>query len=299
MLLNNVSPFFNVIFNNCTYIFFPILFALFPLDVEKIGHVKYILIFSLLFVFLELLLYGLGILHYKNSANEMLAGQNYNGVMRISTTVGSATGTAILVIMLGALGTLYFKVRSGLNILVLIITTIAVLLTVSRGSILAWFLFLIYYIDFYFFKNKNFVKKMGNLFVIVIIALVFANSKFVAPVMQRSTDLKENVTTGRDVRYEKGLNIYSKSKVIGVGFGQVFPDKSIQKIVGKEYRAAPHNSYIVILAELGVLGICFFALLVWSMGSGLILKNPYSIFSLLLLVISFNTEGVPLSAEFL
>lgn len=292
----------NVVISNFSFVYFPVLFLCFPLNRNQAEHTKWIVITANIILALEVILFSTGTLNYTSSAGNNLTDNLYEqgGIFRISTTVGAATGTGVVISVLGIIITSCYKINLKIKYLLIFLFTIAVFFTISRGSILLWGLYLLILFYYSFYKYFNYNKRILSI-IIAISSLSILNSYGIFdPIKERTESLKyDDVTTGRDDRYQKAIKIFDESNYIGVGSGQVFPEKSIKKYVGKEYNMAPHNTYLTYLAEIGIIGLTLILILylytLFNIDYSLIISKMFPF----ILLLSYNTEGCIVTAEFL
>jgi O-antigen ligase len=286
------------LFNDLNYCYFAILYLLFPLSKEEIGFTKWPMILCTLFLNLEVILYSLGILSY-GAINDSSV-QSFGGVMRISTSIGAATGTAVILMMISAISVSVYKISKMLRWILLLIGTIGVFFTVSRGAIISWSVFVLVFIYVKYLRNVTLTKKIGSF---ISIAFLFGAFYFLGafnPLIERNAEKGDvNVTSGRDVRVEAAMRMYHASHEIGVGLGQVFSDKSVSNIIKSNHKMAPHNTYVTVLAEQGFIGAFLFILLFLVILFYLDRKNIMSFLFLLILLVNFNTEAIVLHAEYM
>lgn len=283
-----------------SWLYITVIFVFFPLSKTQLECTKFFIIPALLVICLEVVLYSLGILHYTSSSGEMLRGQEYGGISRISTTIGAATGTALIILILGIICTSKYKIPLWLKVCIYLLVSISIIFTISRGSIITWLVYLFCSALFWWLSKGVVVKKV---FVPVFVIGVVATSNYLGlfdPLVQRNEMLSSSkqIESNRDVLRAKSLNIASVSYYLGVGLGQVFPEKSISELIHSNYRTAPHNTYLVVLAELGVFGLILFLFVIGKMLFSLNYTKVSSISFAVLLLVNFNSEGVMLFPEF-
>lgn len=156
----------------------------------------------------------------------------------------------------------YIKFLVGLGIIIIISS---IFLTFSRA---AWFagsivslIFLGYYLHFYLKKRYSKLNLVIILTAIVVSCgtIYFAYS---AMLVSRAT---ENINTtainSRSFYNKNGLEIFSKAPLLGVGVGNyvVAADDSFD-LESWQYQP-PHNIFIFLAAELGILGVALFIII--------------------------------------
>lgn len=245
---------------------------------------------------LEVLLCSTGILTMYNQ-NE-LTSQSVGGFLRVTTTAGASTGTACIVYGLTVICTLLIKNRKY-RIFVFVCGVVSALLTVSRGGIAAF----AFYVLLWLFKTMKENKKgtFKYVFVLVLFLFIFYWFGFFDAIIERNNTLvnsKYGITSGRDEHIKRTMLDFQENGhfLFGVGISNVFPSielrLAMQEGVKLLHANAPHNTYILILAETGWIGL-FLSVVFWIM---VIVQNRtnWKIISSLLpiLVILFNTETV-------
>jgi len=297
---NNNSEIILPITSCFSWLYLTIIFVFFPLSKEQIEISKYIMIPTLLFLCVEILLYSLGIIQYTSSSGKELEAQEYADIYRISTTIGAATGSALIIMILGIVCTTRYKIPKWLKFTIYIITSVSILFTISRGAILTWTLYLILAFAIYFFSNGFTLKKYLFLFFLAGLLIEFNHLGVFEPLVQRTAQLSydNQVESGRDVLRKKTMNIISESYYMGVGLGQVFPDKDVLNRIHSSHKTAPHNSYLIIFAELGFVGLVLFLFMLIMMSLYLDYSKAAFWAWVFLLLVNFNTEGVLLHSEF-
>lgn len=287
--------------NNClNWIYLSLLFIRCPLNYKQIENTKYFIIPTLLFLCLEYIVFSTGLLTYQAETGNDISGVEYSGIMRISSTIGGSTGTAIILCILGIICSSCYKLPNKLIFISIIISTIAIFFTVSRSSIILWVLYLFILFYYRYFHSTPLYKKIISVIVALGIIMALDSYGVFSPVIERSEILVNNneVLSGRDDRRNKALEIAEDSYWLGVGAGQVFPDKSVREIMSPTHYLAPHNFYMVILSEHGIVPLIMVLLLLFTMVRKLRFSQSQNIGFLLLLIISFNSEGIIADAEF-
>lgn len=297
---NNNSEVILPISSDFSWIWVTIIFVFYPLSKEQMEKTKYIMIPTLIILCIETMLYSFGILHYTSSTGDELSHQEYANIFRISTTIGAATGTALILMILGFICTSKYKISTGLKVFLYVVTSISILLTISRGSIFTWCVYLLAAILIYFFSKGISVKKFFFVFLVLGALLGFYHHGFFNPLIERNAQLSysANIESNRDYLRENALRFARDSHYMGVGLGQVFPNKDVSSSINSVYKTAPHNCYLIILAELGILGLALFLLMIIMMTLHLDFSSAASIGWIGLLLVNFNTEGVILHSEF-
>ena len=243
---------------------------------------------------LEVLLYSSGILTSYQGTELTTDLEDYGGIERISTTAGAATGTACdlyLMIVLCMMTTSNKKRR----LFVFAIGFVALLLTVSRGGIFAMF----FYLAFSIIDRMKNTRHKSKIVVTTIVALgVIYYVRLFNPFLDRLQVKNESsdMSSGREALAAMTLNNYYQNAdvlALGLGFANVYPSTEIQHAgYIPTWPGAPHNMYVLTLAEQGWLGLL---LTVWIILIILfsVRKNKTLLFSLIpVFLILYNTETV-------
>lgn len=292
---------FNLIINSFSFIYIPFIYINWPLNRDGLEKIKITLLVSLLILCGEVLLYSLGILAYTTADGDDLTAGLYDtgGIMRISTTVGAATGTAIIILMLGCIITGYYQMGKVKLYSLFILITVTLLFTVSRGSLLIWLL----YIGIYAFKklsDLSFLKKIGFMIVLAVSLVVLNNQGVFEPLKYRMETNRTDVTTGRDDLNNEAIRLIEGTGYFGVGIGNVFPEKNIQYKFNVPHYIGMHNTYLTYVAEIGLIGLFFLLMFYLSViGQLRFHKIPLSLVVICVLLISFNTEAVFVDQEYI
>ena len=287
-IVNDIDGLILVMFNNQSFIISAIIYILFPLPNRFIKNTKYVIIPTALILAFEVILYSLGIVEYEKELGYL----EYGGITRISTTVGAATGTGIAIAMLGAIILSYYDLSLKYKIAFILLFSLSILFTISRGSILLWGLFIIFYTYKTYYSNSSFIVRINFLVVVSIIIAILNWMGAFNPVVERSNDLVDNFDTGRIEKVENVIVLFQNSNGFGIGSGQTKLDKSISNLVTRSTSLGAHNYYLSALAELGVIGLGLIIFFILIIVSDFNFKNTISFFSILLLLITFPTEPV-------
>lgn len=288
-----------IIINNLSFVWLTIIYLLRPLTPKELARTRPLMLFALLFLVGEVLLYGFGVLHYTSATNDELLGQDYGGIMRISTTVGAATGTAVVIGLLGAINLTIYKLSMCSRIVLIVVSTIGVFFTMSRGSSLVWAIFLLIYFYMHFFKHYRFAKKVKSTIVLLVCLAAFNSLGGFTPILSRIEHMNssDDVYASRDSKFEISKKMISESEPWGYGLAQVMPEKSVEKDHWPPYHFAPHNMYTLVTIELGWPGIILFIRLFMFLLALLSYRNPLSYYIVLTFLITGNTESVLLDSE--
>ena len=277
------------LFNGLLYFYALSLALNFTLTAPQCEILKKVLLISLILFSLEIFLFATGIVAFS-----AIQGTEISGIFRISTTAAAATGSAGLVFMLGVI-VFYFYEKRIWGYIALAMTLISILLLSTRGALLAFCIFIVLYLFKYIKKSfKTFLKLFCSLSLLFIIAYKLG---YIDPIMERMQQSIEehDVTSGRDVLIDNVLTDFNENNnpITGLGIGNVYPTKDVRICnIVPSFSGAPHNTYILVLAEQGVLGILFFVLF-WFI-TLIKTRNKEILFPALLAVvlILFNVETI-------
>lgn len=293
----------NIFVNDFAFIYSFVLFFYFPLPLKILDKCKYLMLGALFVLSLEVILYSTGLMSYTSAAGtDLLEGQYETaGIFRVSTTIGAATGSAIIIAALGMLCSSFFYFNSLTRIFVLLLTTVTIFMTISRGSIIVWGIYLLFYIYVSFLKNTTFEQRIKVFIVSTIVIIGAVNMGLFAPVMERQSRLNEseNVYAGRDSKNDFMLGYIAENDYFGSGAGMFYPDKCLQgKYETKNnWGHSPHNSYLLILAELGIIGLLLFIIIYVGVIIDLDYSQPIAMTIPFVFLINFSTENFTLYQE--
>jgi Lipid A core - O-antigen ligase and related enzymes len=296
--LNDYSDRWSILFFNQAIVLIPIIMLLLPLYNIQIKFLKYIFLFTLLILILEIILYSLGIFEYED-----LSGGEFSGIFRINTTIGASTGTGVIVFMLGAfVYENYIKNSNKIFIfLFFILWVTSIFFTVSRGSILSILLLLIVIT----YKNIINFSLKKRLFFISSIILLFCFLNYLGvfePILERQNIMIEenDVTSGREIRQQIAINIFNESPLYGVGNGNVYPSKELMITdYPSTHAMSPHNFWLTILAENGILGLIILFIFYVSVMKRLNYEKYTSWAIIITIVVLMNVENVFIHDEYI
>ena len=297
--LKGITYSFDLLINNLSFIWLSLLFLLFPLSPNQIQLTKPFFVTALCILIAEVIIYSLGIMTYKTAAGAALKGQDYDGIMRISTTIGAATGTAVIIGLLGAVVLCTYQWSSKSKIIWIIAISIGVYFTMTRGTSLIWTLFIIYYFYINFLKGVNKTTKLRYISIGIILVLLFYSAGGMDPILNRVDHMEKSgdAGSGRESKWIKSMKMIEESAPWGYGLGQVQPEKAIEMQYKTPHHFAPHNVYTLISIELGYWGIIIFILFIFFIMSGTYYKSSLAVYLWLLWLINSNTESFILESE--
>jgi O-antigen ligase len=171
------------------------------------------------------------------------------------------------------------------NLLILLVGALAIILTLSRVSILL--LFFVVFGKLFFFLIKKMNRLNFSLFVLVIL-LSISYIIFFSPISERFfISLSEQSFLQRKELFEVGIKMFWQSPIIGIGlnnFLSTLPSYlSQQKVL---FIQPVHNIYLLTLSQLGLVGFIFLFYLL-SLATKRIIKNKNFLLLVLLAEILF------------
>ena len=144
------------------------------------------------------------------------------------------------------------EIKRSLGIIIALVEFFALLVTQSRATWLAFFVFASFTLVRYMINAKS-VKKMA--YIGVFIALIAVTTYMFLPAFEWLINIKARSFYERIDQYREGIEYFLDSPIFGSGFGVYFatsPDHVL------------HNGWITILYSTGLVGISIF-LIVWTL----------------------------------
>jgi len=141
------------------------------------------------------------------------------------------------------------------NFLLILICGIALIITSSRASWLATVNGIYFSLIFFLLLTKGKLKKLlaGIFLILFILQFISIMSKF-----KRIVDMKlydDESVYGRYLLWETGINMWKDNFITGVGIGNYILYQRKYAPKGAWLQDTPHNLYILILCEQGIIGI--------------------------------------------
>ena len=295
-IFNQCDGFIDILFGGQWFTYCGLLYLLYPMNKRMIENTKFIIIPTLIILCLEVILFSLGILTYTVD----LGSQQYGGVTRISTTIGAATGTAVILCFIGAMVLSLYNIKATYKLILGILSSVAIFFTASRGSSAVWLLYIgVYIYANYIYKSK--LSKKISISMLAICGVLILNQFGVFdPLLDRQSQLsaESNLLTSRDELVDRAMVVARNSNYIGVGQAQVNRCKGLTEYVSSDNIVGVHNYYICTLAENGIMGLLLLIVFVLVMLKHLNYKNSLSFLIVLIFLVTFNTEPVFSYEEF-
>jgi O-antigen ligase len=180
------------------------------------------------------------------------------------------------------------------NILFVPLAALAVLITASRGAIVA--LIPVVLLVIYYLINYDWTKSTKyNVILLTILSSVLAVSSsaiFSKDRFRYITSIPDEVLvgdiSGRQPIWEAGIVAFSRAPIFGYGAGAY--KYAVEPILGSQVSA--HNSFISIIVELGVFGFALYSLVIYVVyKSALITQHPATWVTILLVWIMLSLSN--------
>lgn len=169
----------------------------------------------------------------------------------------------------------------GSYLTLLFLTFFAVLVDAGRSVTLAYTAFVLLIIAF----NKN--ARLPLIFIYAMSWSAYSSLTYIANLPSSSLNIARESSSGRIDLWINALQCWSQHPVIGCGFYQLerFP----------RLPAHPHNLFVQILSETGLIGFAFLALIIFKIAKNIswnIKQNYFVIAALLAVTIDMSLSGV-------
>lgn len=233
--------------------------------------------------------------------------QNYGELFRVPTTIGSATATASGIFLLTGISLALFRGRFFWLAMAGFVGGVSILLSLARGPIL---MFVIGAVVALSVSNESLFRWrlwlrifFGVCFPVSSIAIFSTDNLFSEAIKERLGRAYSS-NYGRIDRALEAIGDFRENPFFGCGFGQYTPRGRFQYQLGIDdfvSITSPHNIYLLISAELGIL---FGIIILLFLGYITLTSYARQGFSLgfimlsVLLLIGFNTEILYLDGNF-
>jgi len=245
------------------FFLFLFIYSLYPLESKHIKIVRWPLLFGWSCICLEIFMFST-VFTYRGLEGY----QRFGEIARISTTIGAATGSGIVVFILGAILYQSFINRKIMSISIIAITSLAIAFTLSRGSLLAQVLFLVAVIAKHFMPF-NFKKVLQAVLALIMmsIVLIWVNNSIniYSSIEERfENGIKSgDITSGREDRWSKTIDYISQDPILGNGSCFLLPYERARYLDVKTHNYfSPHNSYLLSLVDYGWIGFAIFFIVI-------------------------------------
>jgi|GEM_PF-6902009 len=260
-------------------------------------------------IVLQVFIYGLGLKTYVSSYTGESLGVS-GEVTRVNSTIAAATGTTVYIFMTAILSSLLFIRRPLVFWCILIVSLLAMVVSQSRGATLMMLCYMAV-LGFPMLRESRF--RGGGVFLRILLfgcaiasvgGFLYLKPAVVEQWRQRVEYFKGDAfnDAGRGVRYKEAYDTFLETNGLGVGFGNYSPRKKMMPFPsGVVGRSSPHNVYLLLLAETGVVGLIGYLLLIgavlrvaWKSG-----RHMVCFALLILLTLGHNVEYVYLHIPYL
>lgn len=281
---------------------FLFIFSLYPLEPKHITIVRWPILFGWSCICLEIFLFST-VLSYRGLEHY----QRFGEIARISTTIGAATGSAIVVFMLGAMLYQSFMDRRIMSISILVITSLSIAFTLSRGALVAQVLFLAAVV------LRNLMPLSIKKILQVMLAVIFMSFviNFAANSINLYASMEErfaygiksgDITSGRDDRWKQTIDYISQDPIFGNGSCFIMLYERARYLDVKTRNLfSPHNSYLLCLVDYGWVGFAILFIVILYMAILVPRTSYFSLLNLSLLINIFvlmNVEVVYFNAQY-
>lgn len=237
--------------------------------------IRPLLYLGVFIIALQFILFGSGLVFYDFGGFD----SEFGGILRVYSTAGAATGAGAILAVSSVLA-FYSGGNIILRWLMLVTAVVGVFFTISRSPIALLGLMAIYLILRYGKSNKRIVLYFAMGVLVLYSAGVFA------PIMERQEQKKEDDTfwSRRDDLMRETLQHVKNenAEFLGLGVGNAYESTEIVYSTKKApFAGAPHNSYILLFSEEGILGcLCVFIILLPFILKGLKRNKELCVFLL-------------------
>lgn len=172
-------------------------------------------------------------------------------------------------------------IKKALKILSLILGSIALLLTLSRIAVSLWLILTIFFLAITLFNHWKNNSQIFSIISLLIITITIVGFLTYVPLYSRfeNTNINELAVTQRVDLFNNALTLIRGNPLFGVGLYNFIPAIfNIQKPLVSILSLQPvHNVFILITAELGIVGLLFsFLFLIKSFYRLISFNNKYS-----------------------
>lgn len=261
-----VCAFFSIVFSNSrnilmnltsnTFLYGALYIGLFKkLTQQQLKLALPILVVSDIWIALQFVLFSTSLLYLDVGDVE-----EFGGILRIDTTAGASTGACVLLALHGVLICSLSKNKYLLGV-VIPLTVVGVFFSMTRSGI--------YYIVaiFGYVFLKYFRKRFSSVFYVLVSIIILSSLGVFNPILERIQHKKDYDITdsGRnelmaDVLTTVGIeNAY----IWGLGTGNVYATTEVRYAnVTPVYEGAPHNSFLLLFAEQGLIGLILLSIII-------------------------------------
>lgn len=281
--------------------FFSVILFCFYFSIKEslMGIVKYFILGLFLILSFEIIVFSFGLLSWVIP----LSSSDYGNVQRINSTIGAATGTAMVYYLLSIWAAELFYNNKKILLFIIINSCITMTVTMTRSGVLMILLLFLIFIAKYLFSTQKSLKSKINLMVstgLLLAIIIFSVEKFgILDSFQRRIenaqlyDAYNDDYAGRYVRAKQAIDFIADNPLIGVSPGH-FHVREKYAVNNIGY-GAPHNSYLLFATEYGLIPSLFFFFSFFLILFRIIKYMPNSIVAnglIVFSVVGMNTESV-------
>lgn len=274
----------------------------------QITTIRILSLILLSLICFQVYFYGLGFGTYISEFGDGSSLGEAGMASRVYTTVGAATGTSVILILLSFL-LLSLKANIGkLEIFVIILMASTVFITYSRGSLLIILVFIL--LKYNPFSNfRFFLKRISTAIVLSLVLLISIGGILIfnPSVLKVWEDRfyylsAREFDSGRFLRIDHAMAELEQSNYTGVGFGNYSARKKIIPTVFTRMTfvgiSSPHNVFILLLVELGIFGLLTYLLFICKILLSSLKKKTLLPMLIPIFLIGHNVEYVYLMYPF-
>jgi len=156
------------------------------------------------------------------------------------------------------------KARKLLGVFLAVIFITSLFLTISRAGIIAFIVGMTY---FYFSGLRASEERGHNFYIKILVTLVLIYLLWIGigPIIDRFWNAAASLRNDRGVVWNDTLNLVKDFPIFGTGFGTfrfVFP--KYKTLLGQALWRTPHNDYLLVLAEGGILSLLAFLWVIFN-----------------------------------
>ena len=246
--VNGYDNWFSRFLIGIDFYFYGLLLSVVDFNQKQLQVIRYPLLLLFYFICAQMILISTGVV------NSDRGGVDMDGLVRFGSTAGSSIQSGFLIFILMALLVLLFTKRS-IFIGIYAMGVYAIAFSLSRGPILS----VLFVAGLYALIHLKKYRKQIFLFVIITGVSLFVLEKryhFLTIMDERNST--EDVTSGRNERWMKTVDIYRQSSFLFGAGSAITPSERMSKsevTTSVDLLSSPHNIYLSFLVENGLLGI--------------------------------------------
>jgi len=168
------------------------------------------------------------------------------------------------------------KFRKSITMVSLVVGTVALLLTMSRIAILIWLFILLTLV---FIKTKKYFKNKFIIYYLLFIILIVGSIFWLSPLRFRFFDIKttDESVVKRQELINDSFTMIKSNPIFGVGLNNFLVElPSVHKQTNNVFYLQPvHNIYLLILTQIGMIGLAFFTWFIFKTFKRLKFENSF------------------------